>query len=47
MSAKNVDNAELGAGWYLTAPQLRFLRTVPYHYNAWSMSILDRVVFQP
>jgi hypothetical protein len=43
----NEDNAGPAAGWYLTADQLKFLRTVPYHYNAWSMSALDRTVFQP
>jgi hypothetical protein len=47
MSTMDVDNAGLAAGWYLTADQLEFLRTIPYHYNAWSMSALDRTVFQP
>jgi hypothetical protein len=47
MSTKDADNVAVSAGWYLTAPQMQFLRTVPYHYNAWSRSILERIFFQP
>ena len=47
MSTKNVNKAAPAAGWYLTASQMQFLRTVPYHYNAWSRSVLERIFFQP
>lgn len=34
-------------GWIYTCSELDFLRTVPYHYNAWSNSVLERYFFHP
>lgn len=34
-------------GWVYTCSELDFLRTVPYHYNAWSNSVLERYFFHP
>lgn len=34
-------------GRIYTCSELDFLRTVPYHYNAWSNSVLERYFFHP